>query len=89
MHELGWGNKFQAVDWKDFYPEANGPIPPNVPEPCGKCVQLNCFVDADHAGNQIHDDHIQAYCYSYVVHRLYGIQNDKIGSRRLPSDPSL
>ena len=48
-----WGNKFHAVDWKDFYPEANVPIPPNVPEPRGKCVQLNCFVDADHAGNQI------------------------------------
>ena len=47
------GNKSQAVDWKDFYPEANEPIPPNVPEPHGKCVQLNCFVDADHAGNQI------------------------------------
>ena len=53
MHELDWGNKFQAVDWKDFYPEASEPIPPNVPEPCGKRVQLNCFVDADHAGNQI------------------------------------
>ena len=36
-----WGNKFQAVDWKDFYPEASEWIPPNVPEPCGKCVQLN------------------------------------------------
>ena len=47
------GNKFQAVDWKDFYLEASEPIPPNVPEPCGKCVQLNCFMDADQAGNQI------------------------------------
>ena len=53
MHEQNWGNKFQAVDWKDFYPGASEPIPPNVPEPCGKCVQLNCFIDADHAGNQI------------------------------------
>ena len=34
-------NKFQAVDWKDFYLEANELIPPNVPESCGKCVQLN------------------------------------------------
>ena len=32
---VNWGNKFQAVDWKDFYPEASEPIPPNVPEPCG------------------------------------------------------
>ena len=50
---MNWRNKFQAVDWKDFYPEASELIPPNVPEPCGKCVQLNCFVDADYAGNQI------------------------------------
>ena len=33
---VSWGNKFQAVDWKDFYPEASEPIPPNVPEPRGK-----------------------------------------------------
>ena len=38
---VNWGNKFQAVDWKDFYPEASEPIPPNVPEPCSKCLQLN------------------------------------------------
>ena len=50
---VNWRNKFQVVDWKDFYPEANELIPPNDPEPHGKCVQLNCLVDADHAGNQI------------------------------------
>ena len=38
---VNWGNKFQAVDWRNFYPEASEPIPPNVPEPRGKCVQLN------------------------------------------------
>ena len=55
MHELDWENKFQAVDWRDFYPEANQLIPPNVPEPHGKCVVLSWIkiVDADHAGNQI------------------------------------
>ena len=42
---MNWGNKFQAVDWRDFYLEASELIPPNVLEPCGKCVQLNCFVD--------------------------------------------
>lgn len=41
------------VDWKDVYPDANEAIPPNVPEPRGKCLQLNCFVDAFHAGNRI------------------------------------
>ena len=38
---------------------------------------------------RLHDDHIQVYCYLYVVHRLYGILNDKIRSRHLPSDLSL
>ena len=28
-------------------------LPPNMPEPRGLEVQVNCFVDADHAGNHI------------------------------------
>jgi len=28
-------------------------LPPNMPEPRGLEVQVNCFVDADHAGNRI------------------------------------
>jgi hypothetical protein len=28
-------------------------IPPNAPEPLGNPVILSCFVDADHAGNQV------------------------------------
>ena len=66
-------NKFQVVDWKDVYPDANEAIPPNVPEPRGKCLQLNCFVDAFHAGNRIHDDRIPVNSSSYVVHRFCGI----------------
>jgi uncharacterized protein len=45
--------KFSKVDWTDFYPDAKEPLPPNAPEPRGKMVQVNCFVDADHAGNKI------------------------------------
>jgi hypothetical protein len=45
--------KFAKVDWTDFYPDATEPIPPNAPEPRGKPVQINCFVDADHAGNKV------------------------------------
>jgi hypothetical protein len=26
-------------------------IPSNAPKPIGNLVQINCFVDADHAGN--------------------------------------
>ena len=38
---------------KRYYPDAEEAIPPNAPEPLGKEVQINCFVDADHAGNLV------------------------------------
>ena len=36
---------------RDLYPDAVEAIPPNAPEPRGEAVQINVFVDADHAGN--------------------------------------
>ena len=39
------------ADWNDFYPDTQEPIPSNAPEARGPEVQVNCFVDADHAGN--------------------------------------
>ncbi len=45
--------KFQSFDWSDFYRDAKEPIPPNAPLPRGNPIQINAFVDADHAGNQI------------------------------------
>jgi hypothetical protein len=50
---IGWENKFAEVDWSDFYPDAVEPIPSNAPEARGPEVQINCFVDADHAGNRV------------------------------------
>jgi hypothetical protein len=46
-------DKFETVDWSEFYDEAEEMLPPNAPKPRGKPVQINCFVDADHAGNQV------------------------------------
>ena len=43
----------KAVNMKDFYPDAEEVIPTNCPEPRGCPVQINCFVDADHAGNVV------------------------------------
>ena len=37
--------------------EAETTIFLNVPEPHGECVQLNCFVDADQAENEISQSH--------------------------------
>lgn len=50
---IDWGGKFKKVDWTDFYPGATEPVPHNAPPFCGPEVQINCFVDADHAGNKI------------------------------------
>jgi hypothetical protein len=46
-------SKFTKVNWTGFYPDAEEPILPNAPEPRGMLVQINCFVDADHAGNKV------------------------------------
>ena len=38
---------------KDVYPDAQEDLPPNAPEPRGNAIQVNCFVDSDHAGDRI------------------------------------
>jgi len=40
-------------DWLEFYPDAVECVPPDRPEPRGKVVTLTCFVDADHARDQL------------------------------------
>jgi hypothetical protein len=46
-------SKFQIHDWQEFYHDAQESMPPNAPEPRGNLVQMNSFVDSDHAGNRI------------------------------------
>ena len=41
----------RAKVMKEYYLDAEEKIPPNSPKPRGKAIQINCFVDADHAGN--------------------------------------
>ena len=38
---------------KEYYPDAEEASPPNAPEPLGKAIQINAFVDADHASNLV------------------------------------
>jgi hypothetical protein len=45
--------RVQAHDWQDFYHDAKENIPSNALEPRGNPVQMNCFVDSDHAGNRV------------------------------------
>lgn len=42
---------FPHYDWEDFYKYAKEDISPNAPEPIGVAVQINAFVDANHARN--------------------------------------
>ena len=41
------------VDWTDFYGDVAEELPPQMPEPKGKAVNMSCFVDANHAGNMV------------------------------------
>ena len=43
----------RAKQMKEFYPDAEESIPLNAPQPLGHAIQINCFVDADHAGNLV------------------------------------
>ena len=41
------------ADWTEFYGDVEEEDPPDMPEPLGKPVHINVFVDADHAGNMV------------------------------------
>jgi len=58
--EINWTtNNIEGSPWerasamKELYTDAVEDLPSNAPEPRGKSVQINCFVDADHAGDKI------------------------------------
>jgi hypothetical protein len=44
---------FKDCDWREFYGDVKEPLPPNMPEPCGKEVEIHLCVDSDHAGDQL------------------------------------
>ena len=47
---------FANVDVKarqDFYGDVAEELPPKMPEPLGNAVDIVCFVDSDHAGNDV------------------------------------
>jgi len=44
---------FHKGDWSEFYKDAKEQVPPNALPPRGRPVQINAFVDADHAGNKV------------------------------------
>jgi len=43
----------RAKSMKELYPDSEDLLPPKIPEPRGKPVNINIFVDSDHAGNVV------------------------------------
>jgi hypothetical protein len=43
----------ECADWLEFYPDAKDVLPPDMPEPRGKLVQITMFVNASHAANVV------------------------------------
>ena len=44
---------YPTYDWEEFYGDAKELIPENAPEPLGQPVQMNVFIDSDHAGDKL------------------------------------
>ncbi len=47
---------FTNFDWAYFYQDGKENLRPNAPTPRGNPVQINTFVDASHARNELHED---------------------------------
>ena len=43
---------FLQCEWKEFYPGEEGPVPLDALEPRGCPINLQMFVDSDHAGDK-------------------------------------
>jgi len=42
-----------GFQWQEFYPDAGEDIPHDMPKPKGNTARLTCYVDADHARDQV------------------------------------
>ena len=47
------GPQERAMQMKEIYVDTEESIPPNAPEARGNAMDINVFVDADHAGNRV------------------------------------
>ncbi len=65
---------FMQADWSKFYHDTHEAILPNAPAPHECSVILSCFVDADHAGNQVtRRSHNGIIIYSVTMLQSCGI----------------
>jgi len=53
-NSVDWDEQqFPTHDWTEFYGTIKESLPTNAPAPKGNSIQMNIFVDADHASNKI------------------------------------
>ena len=45
-------SQFPKYDWTEFYGDVSEALPPDMPEPLGKEIDLRMMVDSDHAGDK-------------------------------------
>ena len=64
---------FQEHDWKPYYDNVKEPIPLDMPEPRGKEVDLQLFIDSDHAG----DKHTRRSRTGYFIYLYSALVNWK------------
>lgn len=77
--EVQWRpSDFSSHDWSYFYCDATDTLPPNMPEPRGLEVQINCFVDANYAGNHITRHLHTGILILSILHQLCGIPKLKL-----------
>ena len=43
----------KGQNWIEFYPDAMEELPPKMPSPKGTSTTITCFVDSDHARDQV------------------------------------
>ena len=52
-HDLRLEASEKGRAMQGLYADASEVLPPNAPKPRGKPIQINCFVDSDHAGDRL------------------------------------
>jgi hypothetical protein len=50
--DIDYGS-FPKENWDEFYGDAKTHVPTHAPAPRGKPVKIQCYVDADHAGDKL------------------------------------
>jgi hypothetical protein len=54
---------FPSFEWTEFYGDVEEAIPPNMPPPLGKDVDLRMMVDSNHAGEK----RTQRSCTGFII----------------------